>query len=78
MNKFLDIFIYYFFFKDGNWIFDYDERFVKGFFVWDVNNDGFIDVNEVWIVKFLIFIYNFNFILYYIKYEVFYLVFFYL
>ncbi|KAL9974792.1 hypothetical protein ACROYT_G011875 [Oculina patagonica] len=32
---------------DGNWTLDHDERFAKGFFVWDVNNDGFIDANEV-------------------------------
>lgn len=32
---------------DGNWTLDHDERFAKGFFVWDVNKDGFIDANEV-------------------------------
>ena len=33
--------------SDGNWTLDHDERFAKGFSVWDVNNDGFIDANEV-------------------------------
>lgn len=32
---------------DGNWTLDHDERFAKGFSIWDVNNDGFIDANEV-------------------------------
>ena len=35
------------FYTDGNWTLDHDERFAKGFSVWDVNNDGFIDANEV-------------------------------
>lgn len=32
---------------DGNWTLDHDERYAKGFSIWDVNNDGFIDANEV-------------------------------
>lgn len=36
-----------FFGIDGNWTLDHDERFAKGFSVWDVNGDDFIDANEV-------------------------------
>lgn len=32
---------------DGNWTLDHDELFAKGFFVWDVHKDGYIDANEV-------------------------------
>ncbi|XP_067052247.1 transmembrane prolyl 4-hydroxylase-like [Acropora muricata] len=32
---------------DGNWTLDHEERFAKGFSVWDVNGDDFIDANEV-------------------------------
>lgn len=32
---------------DANWTLDHDERFAKAFNLWDVNNDGFIDANEV-------------------------------
>lgn len=34
-------------FTDGNWTLNHDELFAKGFFVWDVHKDGYIDANEV-------------------------------
>jgi len=45
--KYCSMLIACFLHVDGNWTLDHDERFAKGFFVWDVNKDGFIDANEV-------------------------------